>query len=232
MMNVRKSEERGLVELDWLKSRHTFSFGHYYDPKHMGYSVLRVINEDEVQPKGGFPTHGHRDMEIVSYVTHGGLEHKDSMGNGTVIKAGDVQRMTAGTGVTHSEFNTSHTQKVRFLQIWILPEKNGLKPGYEQIPFKSDQKRNTFCPIATRDGRNGSLTLHQDVAIYATLLDAESTLTYSPSQGRKTWIQVVEGDLLVGDETLKAGDGLAIENLPTLQISGISDCEFLTFDLP
>ena len=178
MLAIRHSQDRGLANFGWLDSRHTFSFGHYHDPNFMGFGPLRVINEDRVQPGRGFDTHGHRDMEIISYVLDGALEHKDSMGNGSVIRPGDVQRMSAGTGVRHSEFNASETEPVHFLQIWILPEKQGLEPGYEQRHFAADEKRGQLRLVGSRDGREGAVTIHQDSDLYATLLGEGDTVDH------------------------------------------------------
>src|SRR5919206_2650347 len=175
MITLRPAAERGAENLGWLDSRHTFSFGHYYDPKHMGFGPLRVINEDRVRGGAGFATHGHRDMEIISYVLEGALEHKDSIGTGSVIRPGDVQRMSAGTGIVHSEFNASRSEPVHFLQIWIIPERAGLAPGYEQKTFPVEERRNRLRLVASRDGRDGSLTVHQDVGLYASLLDPGGT---------------------------------------------------------
>ena len=171
MLTLRRAEERGRANLGWLDSRHSFSFGHYYDPEHMGFGPLRVINDDRVAPGGGFPTHPHGDMEIVSYVLEGGLAHKDSLGTGSVIRPGDVQRMSAGSGIRHSEFNASKTEPVHFLQIWIVPERQGLEPGYEQKTFSAEEKRGKLRLVGSRDGREGSVTIHQDVDLYATLLE-------------------------------------------------------------
>jgi len=231
MISVRKAADRGSVDFGWLDSRHTFSFGSYYDPQHMGYGNLRVINEDRVQPGQGFGTHGHRDMEIISYVISGSLEHRDSMGNGSVIRPGDVQRMSAGTGVQHSEYNHSGTDPVHFLQIWILPERNGLAPGYEQKHFAIDDRRNRLRLVAARDGRDGSLVVHQDVDLYAAVLADGSRVEHRLAPGRKAWVQVVAGSLDIGDARLDAGDGAAIAGTERLALTASGETEFLLFDM-
>jgi redox-sensitive bicupin YhaK (pirin superfamily) len=231
MLAIRHSHDRGHANFGWLDSRHTFSFGHYYDPEFMGFGPLRVINEDRVQPAKGFDTHGHRDMEIISYVLDGALEHKDSMGNGSVIRPGDVQRMSAGTGVRHSEFNASETVPVHFLQIWILPEKQGLEPGYEQRHFAADDKRGRLRLVGSRDGREGSVTIHQDADLYATLLGDADAVSHEFSPGRKGWVQVARGNALLNDEQLGAGDGAAVEGPATIRVTGSPEAEILLFDM-
>ena len=231
MLAIRHSQDRGLANFGWLDSRHTFSFGHYYDPNFMGFGPLRVINEDRVQPGRGFDTHGHRDMEIISYVLDGALEHKDSMGNGSVIRPGDVQRMSAGTGVRHSEFNASETEPVHFLQIWILPEKQGLEPGYEQRHFAADEKRGRLRLVGSRDGREGSVTIHQDADLYATLLGDGDTVTHELAAGRKGWVQIARGSALLDDKQLAAGDGAAVKGPATIRLTGSSEAEILLFDM-
>ena len=231
MISVRKAADRGSVDFGWLDSRHSFSFGSYYDPQHMGYGNLRVINEDRVQPGQGFGTHGHRDMEIISYVISGSLEHRDSMGNGSVIRPGDVQRMSAGTGVLHSEYNHSGTDPVHFLQIWILPERNGLAPGYEQKHFAIDDRRNRLRLVATRDGRDGSLVVHQDVDLYAAVMADGSRVEHRLAAGRNAWVQVVAGSLDIGDARLDAGDGAAIAGTERLTLTALGETEFLLFDM-
>jgi redox-sensitive bicupin YhaK (pirin superfamily) len=231
MLAIRHSQDRGLANFGWLDSRHTFSFGHYYDPKFMGFGPLRVINEDRVEPARGFDTHGHRDMEIISYVLDGALEHKDSMGNGSVIRPGDVQRMSAGTGVRHSEFNASETEPVHFLQIWILPEKQGLEPGYEQRHFAADDKRGRLRLVGSRDGREGSVTIHRDADLYATLLGDTDTVSHEFAPGRKGWVQVARGNALLNDERLGAGDGAAVEGPATIRLAGSPEAEILLFDM-
>jgi quercetin 2,3-dioxygenase len=231
MFEIRHARERGVANFDWLNSRHTFSFGHYHDPNHMGFGPLRVINEDRVQPGRGFDTHGHRDMEIISYVLEGALEHKDSMGNGSIIKPGDVQRMTAGNGVQHSEFNHSQEELVHFLQIWILPDKEGLTPGYEQKTFSEAQKCGALRLVGSRDGRDGSVMIHQDVDLYATCLDKGDEITHEPVTGRKVWVQIARGRAEVNGTVLDAGDGVALANESHVTLRGVSDAEILLFDM-
>lgn len=231
MITLRRARERGHANHGWLDSHHTFSFAGYYDPRHMGFRTLRVINEDRVEPARGFGTHPHRDMEIVSYVIEGALEHKDSMGNGSVIRPGDVQRMSAGTGVTHSEFNGSRTDLVHFLQIWIIPEKQGLAPGYEQKHFTMAEKQGKLRLIASRDGREGSVTIHQDANIFATVLDEGQTISYSMASNRHAWVHVVRGDANIGRNDLSAGDAAAVSGESELTVSGLKSAEVLLFDL-
>ncbi|MEM9155722.1 MAG: pirin family protein [Cyanobacteria bacterium P01_F01_bin.33] len=231
MIVIRKSEERGRANHGWLDSYHTFSFANYYDPAFMGFRSLRVINQDRVEGGKGFGTHHHRDMEIITYVLAGELEHKDSIGNGSIMRPGDVQRMTAGTGVAHSEYNHSRTEPVRFLQIWIQPDRLGLDPGYEQIRFEDDDKRNRLRTIASRDGREGSVSVHQDVTLYASVLDAGKQVEHVLASDRHAWIQVVRGQLDLNGITLKAGDGAAIAEQEKLALSAIDEAEFLLFDL-
>ena len=231
MISVRKAADRGSVDLGWLDSRHSFSFGSYYDPQHMGYGTLRVINEDRVQPGQGFGTHGHRDMEIISYVISGSLEHRDSMGNGSVIRPGDVQRMSAGTGVQHSEYNHSATDMVHFLQIWILPEANNLEPGYEQKLFPAAERSNRWRLVGSRDGRDGSLTIHQDVSLLATLVDAGTELDYAFDGPRRGFLQVVRGSVDIDADTLSAGDAAAMQNHASLVLKAREEAELLLFDM-
>lgn len=228
---VRKAEDRGRANFGWLDSRHSFSFGHYHDPEHMGFGPLRVINDDRVAPGGGFPTHPHADMEIVSYVLEGALEHKDSLGTGSVIRPGDVQRMSAGTGVRHSEFNASNSEPVHFLQIWIIPEKAGLAPGYEQKTFAASDKQGRLRLIASRDGREGSVVVHQDVDLYATLLAKGDVITHDIAPGRGGWVQVARGSVELNGERLGEGDGVAITTSGTLRLEGNADAEVLLFDM-
>jgi redox-sensitive bicupin YhaK (pirin superfamily) len=228
---VRWAHERGTTRIDWLDSRHTFSFGEYRDPQHMGYGALRVINDDRVDPGRGFGTHPHQDMEIISYVVSGALAHKDSMGNGTTIRPGDVQRMSAGTGVTHSEFNPSSTDPVHFLQIWIVPEKRGLDPSYEQINFPVSERSGKLRLVGSRDGRDGSVTIHEDVDLYASLLSAGESAVLKTQATRQIWIQVVSGRVRVGSTELAEGDGLAVSGVEELNFEGVEDVEFLVFDL-
>ncbi len=231
MFQLRESHARGQADHGWLKSQHTFSFAGYRDPEQMGFRKLRVINEDRVAPGAGFGTHPHRDMEIISYVLGGAIEHKDSMGNGSVIRPGEVQRMTAGTGVTHSEFNHSKTQDVHFLQIWIMPERNGLKPGYEQKAFAEQERQGQLRLVASRDGRQGSVTVHQDLNLYSSLLSAGDEVPYAIPPGRHAWIQLVQGTLQVGPITMQAGDGLAISDESQLMLTTATTAHFLVFDL-
>jgi redox-sensitive bicupin YhaK (pirin superfamily) len=228
---VRKSEDRGRADFAWLKSSHSFSFGHYYDPRHMGFGPLRVINEDRVAPGGGFPTHPHRDMEIISYVLDGALEHKDSLGTGSVIRPGDVQRMSAGTGVRHSEYNASSKDPVHFLQIWILPERDGLEPSYEQKTFEAAEKRGALRLIASRNGREGSLTIHRDADVYATLLEPGEAVSHALEAGRGAWVQVAAGSVVIDGQRLQAGDGMAVEDAGELRLEAESSSEVLLFDV-
>ena len=231
MQTVRRSDDRGVANFGWLDSRHTFSFGHYHDPKFMGFGPLRVINEDRVQPGRGFDTHGHRDMEIISYVVSGALRHEDSLGNGSIIRPGDVQRMTAGSGVRHSEYNASADEPVHFLQIWIQPEALGLPPGYEQKAFPAAQQTNQLALVVARGGRDGAVSLHRDVDIYAGRLDAGVTIGHTFRAGRSGWMQVVRGELRANDLVLQAGDGLALRELPALRLQAIAASELLLFDM-
>lgn len=230
-LTLRKSDERGHANLGWLDSRHSFSFGHYHDPKHMGFGPLRVINDDRVAPGGGFATHPHSDMEIISYVLEGRLAHKDSLGTGSVIRPGDVQRMSAGTGIRHSEFNASKTEPVHFLQIWIIPERNGLAPGYEQKTFADAEKRGKLRLVGSRDGRDGSVTIHRDVDLYASLLSAGETVTHQLPAGRGAWVQVARGSLILNGERLAEGDGVAVSTPGALRLEGVDDAEALLFDM-
>lgn len=231
MIAVRPSAERGAVNLGWLDSKHTFSFGDYHDPAHMGFASLRVINEDWIEPGQGFGTHPHRDMEIITYIIKGALEHKDSMGNGAVMKRGDVQHMTAGSGIRHSEFNHSSDEPVHLLQIWILPDEQGLNPGYEERTFNDDAKMNQLRLIASPNGRDGSLVVHQNVDLYASILDQDTVLTHRFDEGRSGWVQIVHGTVDVNGETLGAGDGAAIEQTGSLEIKATTAAEFLLFDM-
>ena len=232
MLAIRKAEDRGVSKFNWLDSQHTFSFGGYRDPKNMGFSDLRVINEDRVTPGAGFGTHGHRDMEIISYVIEGELGHRDSMGNGSVIRPGDVQRMSAGTGIMHSEMNASEDNPVHFLQIWILPEEKSIEPGYEQKYFAPDTRQDQWRLVGSRDGRDGSVTIHQDVNLYAATLGQGKRLTYDLPANRKAWLQIVKGSLQLDGQTLNAGDGIAFANLDAFSVVGSADnTEVLLFDL-
>jgi redox-sensitive bicupin YhaK (pirin superfamily) len=231
MITARRADVRGRTDWGWLDSRHTFSFAEYDDPAHMGFGTLRVINDDHVSPGSGFGTHPHRDMEIISYVLDGALEHKDSMGNGSVIRPGDVQRMSAGTGVTHSEWNHSKSEQVHFLQIWILPEKDGLEPGYEQKPFEPGELRDRLRLVASRDGRDGSLTIHQDAAVYVTRLSKGKSALQEIASGRRAWIQVARGAVELNGLALGVGDGAAASNQTRLELRAKDDAEVLVFDL-
>jgi redox-sensitive bicupin YhaK (pirin superfamily) len=230
MIEIRKAEDRGRTRTGWLDSRHSFSFGHYYDAAHMGFGPLRVINEDRVMPGEGFPRHAHDNMEILSYVLEGALEHKDSLGTGSVIRAGDLQRMSAGTGIAHSEFNHSKTEPVHFLQIWLLPEAYNIEPSYEQRSFAL---RAGGGPIlaASRDGREGSLTVHQDVELYLCALKKGQATSYPLARGRQVWLQAMRGALTLGESKLKAGDGAAIQGVTAVAVSASEDSEFLLFGL-
>jgi redox-sensitive bicupin YhaK (pirin superfamily) len=232
MLSVRKSESRGQTRMSWLDSRHTFSFADYYDPAAMGFSVLRVINDDTVAPGAGFPTHPHRDMEILTWVLAGALEHRDSMGNGSIIRPGDAQRMTAGRGVTHSEMNPSRDAAVRLLQIWLLPDRRGLAPGYEQRNFAQSDRRGRLRLIVSPGGEDGSITIHQDTRVYAGLLDAGASLAQDLRQERRAWLQVARGSVVANGTRLHEGDGAAIENESRLAIEATTDSEVLLFDLP
>jgi redox-sensitive bicupin YhaK (pirin superfamily) len=232
MISIRSSSERGAIRLDWLDSRHTFSFGDYYDPKQMGFRSLRVINDDRVAPAGGFGTHGHRDMEILTYVLEGSLEHRDSLGTGSVLRRGDVQRMSAGTGIRHSEFNPSKTEPVHFLQIWLIPEENRLQPEYEQKHFSDEDKRSRLRLVVSRDGRDGSLAIHQDAEVYAAILASGEHLSHRLRPGRNAWLQVAAGAVTLNGHTLKAGDGAAVSDEPLLELTGTEAAEVLLFDLP
>ena len=231
MIQVRPATQRGRASFGWLDSRHTFSFGHYYDPAHMGFGALRVINDDRVAPGAGFDTHGHRDMEIISYVIDGVMAHRDSLGHGSVIRPGDLQRMSAGTGVTHSEFNDSKALPLRFLQIWVLPEQTGSEPGYEQIHFPADERRGGLRLVASRDGREGSVTVHQDASIYAGLLGAGDSRRLELAAGRGAWAQVVRGELALNGIALAEGDGAAVVGEPGIELVGTKDAEVLLFEM-
>jgi hypothetical protein len=231
MMEVFASETRGSADHGWLKAKHTFSFAEYFDPARVSFGSLRVINEDRIAPGKGFGTHPHRDMEIVTYVIDGAIEHKDSMGNGTIITAGEVQRMTAGTGVAHSEFNPSNDSELHLLQIWIFPEKNGLEPGYEQRRFSREAKLNRLRLLGSRDGRDGSITIHQDVELYGSVLESGYSVRHQVRADRKIFVQVIKGDIDVNGQTLAAGDGAKLTDVAELTISASSEAEFLVFDI-
>lgn len=231
MIIIRKAEERGHFDFGWLNTYHTFSFGDYYDPKHTSFRSLRVINEDFVQPAHGFPTHGHRDMEIVTYILEGELEHRDSMGTGSIISRGDAQRMSAGTGVRHSESNPSANAPVHLLQIWIFPEQQGMKPDYEEKKFSDEEKRNNLRLIVSPDGAGGSVKIHQDAKIYAALLDQGKEVAHKLSNGRGAWLQVAAGAVTLNGVDLKQGDGAAIDDESDIRISASQPAEVLLFDL-
>ncbi|MCC6877313.1 MAG: pirin family protein [Sandaracinaceae bacterium] len=231
MIQIRRSEERGHAFHGWLDSHHTFSFAGYHDPKHMGFRALRVINEDRVREGAGFPRHGHRDMEIVSVVLAGAIEHEDSMGHKQVLRPGEVQRMTAGTGVTHSEYNPSPDEPLHFLQIWILPEQQGLKPGYEQRAFPEVDRQDKLRLLVSRDGRDGALTIHQDAELYGTLLSPGRRVEHALASGRHAWVQLARGRVKVNGVELAAGDGAALSDEPRVTIEGLEPSEALLFDL-
>jgi redox-sensitive bicupin YhaK (pirin superfamily) len=232
MLKVRKSSERGVASFGWLHSQHTFSFGHYYDPQHMGVGPLRVINEDRVHPGRGFDSHGHKDMEIISYVLDGALEHKDSMGNGSVLRYGDVQRMSAGSGVVHSEYNHSSSEPVHFLQIWIQPATTGAAPGYEEKHFDVASKQGRLRLIASSDGREGSVSLRQDASIYAGILDGADEIGFPLAQGRIAYVHVARGRVKVNGVELAAGDAAHIEKEALVLLTEAQAAEVLLFDLP
>jgi redox-sensitive bicupin YhaK (pirin superfamily) len=231
MLTLRRAEDRGHADHGWLDTHHTFSFADYYDEGHMGFGPLRVINDDTVAPGGGFPPHGHRDMEIISYVLAGAIEHKDSMGNGSVIKPGDVQRMSAGKGVTHSEFNASKVEPVHFLQIWVIPSHPGGPPGYEQKFFSEDDKRGVLRLVASPTGENGSVRIQQDARMFATVLEKGAAVQHTLPAGRKGWIHVATGSADVNGRKLAAGDGLAIDGEEKLSIRSDDRGEVLLFDM-
>lgn len=231
MLTIRHADQRGHAQHGWLDSHHSFSFADYYDPAHMGFRALRVINEDRVAAARGFGAHPHRDMEIISYVLEGGLSHKDSLGTGSVIKPGDVQRMSAGTGVTHSEFNASSSEPVHFLQIWLVPDQRGIKPSYEQKTFADEEKRGRLRVVAAPDAREGSLAIHTDAVVYAGLFSAGETAELPLSSERHAYVQVARGSVTVNGQPLSAGDGAALDGEPLLKIEGRDNAEILVFDL-
>ena len=231
MINIRRSNQRGGGNHGWLNTKHTFSFDRYYDPNFMGFRSLRVINEDWVAAGEGFPTHPHRDMEIITYVLEGALEHEDSLGTGSVILPGDGQRMSAGTGIRHSEFNHSQTDPVHLLQIWILPDKQGHKPGYEQKTFPGDEKQGKLRVIASPDGKNGSVTIHQDAKLYISLLEPGQEVKHDLGAGRAAWVQVAKGGVELNGQKLSQGDGAAVTDETNLKLKGVESAEVLLFDL-
>ena len=237
MIKLRKSQERGHAHHGWLDSYHTFSFAHYHDPRYMGYSVLRVINEDVIAPGRGFGMHPHNDMEIITYMLDGKLRHEDNLGNGSVIGRGDVQRMTAGSGIVHSEYNESSTGSAHLLQIWIAPERANIHPGYEEKHFDETRKRGRWCMIASREGQDGALRIHQDVTLYAALLGPGDSLPYETGSGRTLYLHVARGTIHLSgightDETLNAGDAAMVEMEQVIRVEGLEDAEVLVFDLP
>ncbi|MDO5666279.1 MAG: pirin family protein [Alcaligenaceae bacterium] len=232
MLEIRRGEDRGVGEHGWLSSRHSFSFANYYDPKHMGFGPLLVINEDRVKPGKGFGAHGHNDMEIISYVLEGALEHKDSMGNGSVIEYGNVQRMSAGTGIRHSEFNHSANEDVHFLQIWIHPNTQGLQPSYEEKNFSRESKLGKWQLIVSPNGQDGSVRVHQDASIFASILDGDDSLEYHWDETRCGYLHVARGNITVNGLALKAGDAVKIINEPQITVTNAEDAEILLFDLP
>lgn len=230
MITIIKAHERGLTHIDWLKSYHTFSFGNYYDPKHMGFGDLRVINEDRVQPAKGFGTHQHADMEIISYVIEGALEHKDSMGTGSIIKPGEIQRMSAGSGVSHSEFNASQSEQVHFLQIWIMPNKKGIKPSYEQKSIPQNI-HNQLILIGSPTGAEHAVSIHQDANLFVAYLDKNQSITHAFENSRLGWLQLIKGELELNGQILHAGDGAQCTDLSQIEMTAIENAEFLLFDL-
>jgi redox-sensitive bicupin YhaK (pirin superfamily) len=231
MIYIRKSSERGHFNHGWLNTYHTFSFDQYHDPRFMGFRSLRVINEDFVAAGRGFPTHAHRDMEIITYILEGALEHRDSMGNGSVIRPGDVQRMSAGTGVRHSEANQSKDESVHLLQIWIIPAEQGIAPGYEQTSFTEEERRGRLKLVGSSDGREGSVTIHQDASLYASLLEESQMVEHELGKGRSAWLQVARGSVEINGQRLKQGDGAAASEEGKLTIVARDDAEILLFDL-
>jgi len=230
-MIVRTGAERGHFDHGWLDTYHTFSFASYHDPRHMGFRSLRVINEDRVQPGEGFGTHAHRDMEILTWVLEGALEHKDSMGNGSIIRPGDIQRMSAGTGVTHSEFNPSREEPVHLLQIWLLPRQRGLAPGYEEKRFAPETRRGDFRLIAARDGRDGAVTIHQDADLWTALLEPSASVRHAFETGRHAWLHVAVGTVTANGVKLRAGDGAALSDEQAIEVTASDRAEILLFDL-
>jgi len=231
MLTIRPAASRGRTAVDWLDSWHSFSFGDYHDPQWRGFRSLRVINDDRVAPGGGFDTHPHRDMEIITWVLSGALEHRDSLGNGSVIRPGDMQRMTAGTGILHSEFNPSSAESVHLLQMWLFPDQKGLVPGYEQRAFGRQELQNALRVVASRDGRSGSVTIHQDADVYAATLDAGHSVRHELAAGRHAWLHVATGSVALNDKELTAGDGVAVSDEKSLEISGREVSEIVLFDL-
>ena len=232
MIEIRRADDRGHFKNDWLDSRHTFSFGEYYDPKHTGVSVLRVINDDKVIPGAGFPTHPHKNMEIVSYVLEGELAHKDSMGNGSVIRPGDVQRMSAGRGVTHSEFNPSDSDGTNFLQIWLLPREQDVDPGYEQKYFSAESKQGVLKLLLSPEGKDGSIRANTDASMYGSVLEKDQTVSHAIEPDRIAYVHVAKGDVTIEDSVVSQGDGVTIRDQSEIKLVGNSPAEVLVFDLP
>jgi len=231
MITIRPANERGHANHGWLDTYHTFSFANYYDPNYLGFGSLRVINEDKIQPSAGFGKHGHRDMEIITYVLEGALEHQDNLGNGSVIYAGDVQKMSAGTGILHSEFNHSPTHSVHLLQIWILPDQKGLKPSYEQQNFAIQETPNQLHLIAAKNSLGNAITVQQDVKLFSAVLQPGKTIEYEVSPNRQVWLQVVRGNITLNDQVLKTSDGAAVQEEKALTLTATEKAEFLLFDL-
>jgi redox-sensitive bicupin YhaK (pirin superfamily) len=231
MISIRRADDRGRTRWGWLDSRHSFSFGEYFDPRNMGFRSLRVLNDDRVTPGAGFPTHGHRDMEILSYALEGALEHKDSTGGGGVIRPGEIQFMRAGTGVTHSEYNHSKTEPLHFLQVWIVPDRQGLPPAYDQKAFDRDAARERLVLLASPDGRDGSIRLHQDVDLYVTRLEEGARRTHPLREGRHAWVHVARGRASVAGQALGPGDAAAVSDEREVELAGAEDAEVLLFDL-
>jgi quercetin 2,3-dioxygenase len=231
MIQIRKAAERGHFDHGWLDTFHSFSFGDYHDPNHIGFRSLRVINDDRVAPSQGFGMHGHRDMEIITYVLEGALQHKDSMGNGSIIRAGELQRMTAGTGIRHSEFNPSDSEWVHLYQIWLLPERRGLTPSYEELALSEEEKRGRFRLVASRDGAAGSLRIHQDARLYLAALSKGDHVAHDIDRGRAAWLQVLRGSVNVLGNDLSAGDGAAVIDEKSVSVQATSESELLLFDL-
>lgn len=231
MITLRPAKERGYANYGWLESNHTFSFANYYDPEHMGFRNLRVINEDRVAPGGGFDTHGHRDMEIITYILEGALEHKDSIGNGSIIKPGEIQKMSAGTGILHSEYNASQSDRVHLLQIWITPNQRGIAPNYQQQKIDLDQASGKFKLIAAPAGKNSDVTLTSDAEIYVSMLKPGDKVDYEIKPGRHGWLQVTRGAIKLNDLTLNTGDGAAISDIDKISLTAVENAEILLFDL-
>ena len=231
MIRLRPSDERGAMKIDWLDTRYTFSFNNYHDPAHMGFRALRVINDDRIAPGAGFPTHGHKDMEILTYVLSGTLHHEDSLGNGSDIRSGELQRMSAGRGVRHSESNPSKAEPIHLLQIWIVPDRNGIAPEYEQKAFPPEETSHRLRPVATPDGRDGSLTIHADVELFLATLDPGQHVLHRLRPGRHAWLHVARGAVRLDEQALREGDGAAISDEEAIQIDGVEPAEILLFDL-